>query len=135
MTNLWSDIHTPNLAEQRIQGSWKVVRIEILGSSVYLTCQTCKPFQSVLIQSLQLSEEEEQDSCPGLAMGLTGQREEVGNDFRAEREQLGLNGGPTVRPGLVKVESEHDPQTTGQALSFLFEQVWLGIPNKARLPQ
>ena len=68
-------------------------------------------------------------------MSLAGQGEEVGNDLRAEREQFGLNLSPTVRPGLVEVESEHDPETAGQALSFLFEQVRLGIPNKARLPQ
>ena len=68
-------------------------------------------------------------------MSLTGEGEEVRNHFRAEREQLGLNLSPTVRPGLVKVKPEHDPQTTGQALSFLFEQVRLGVPNKARLPQ
>ena len=30
---------------------------------------------------------------------------------------------------------EHDPQTAGQALSFLFQQVWLRIPNEARLPE
>ena len=68
-------------------------------------------------------------------MGLAGQGEEVGDDLGAEREQLGLNLSPAVRPGLVKVEPEHDPQTAGEALCFLFEQVWLGIPNKARLPQ
>ena len=54
-------------------------------------------------------------------MGLTGEGEEVGDHFRAEREQLGLNLIPAVRSGLVKVEPEHDTQTTGQALSFLFE--------------
>ena len=68
-------------------------------------------------------------------MSLAGQGEEVGNDLRAEREQFGLDLSPTVRSGLVKVKLEHDPQAARQALSFLFEQVWLGVPNKARLPQ
>ena len=100
-----------------------------------VTCQTCKPFQSVLLQSPQLGEEQEQDRCPGLAVGLAGEGEEVGDDLRAERQQPGLNLSPTIRSGLVKVEPEHDSQTAGQALSFLFEQVRLSIPNKARLPQ
>ena len=88
LSYLRSDVHTPDLTQQWIQGS-------------------CKPLESLLLQGLQLCEEEQQDRGPGLAVGLAGEGEEVGDDLGAERQQLGLDLIPAVGPSLVQIEPEH----------------------------
>ena len=62
-TDLRPHVHTPDLTEERIQRS-------------------CELFESVVVQPLQLCEQQQEDGGPGVAVGLTGQRQEVGDNLQ-----------------------------------------------------
>ena len=40
-----------------------------------------------------------------------------------------------TRSNLIGKAPEHNPETTGQTLSLLLQQVWLRVANETRFPQ